>query len=654
MVIFWGSQSGKAERLAKSLARQCKKRYRIKATVGDLDDFDHHHLEDVPNNKYVVFIVSTFGEGDPPDNAAGLDEYLAKLRTGDTNAVETNRLCNLQYFAFGLGSRKYHHFNRFVDVVDETLSAAGAHPLGFVGKADDSMPSDDAWSTWTGSVLTELTTRLGGDSQASSIAAEYEPELQLVERPGSSTGVVQSHLVSGRGQNQPIATKISKMEFLSRSEHYDQQSLSPDYLHVEFDIRGTAALKYHVGDHVALLPMNSEDEVQRLTTLFGWNDQILTAVVDVKPRSNDDDEEDISTTLSVPTPTTRQALLRHYLDISGPITLEVTRLLAHYAPIQVAKDFLTSLASPTDGKLAIDVGARFLTVGMLMELAHPVQTGNVWPEQLFECLIHTLPRLQPRYFSIASSPTIEPNLLAITVSVLVNPYNSDSQEKRFYGLATNYLYAHSEAVVSGTKDPIGSSSLTADRPRFAFEDEKKPGKVFLRIRPSTFKLPNDQQTPIIMIAVGSGIAPFRAFIHERVEGATKGQKVGKMLLFFGIRTKRVDFLYGDEWHQIQSRLENAGQSDIFTLHTAVSRPSASAEKKKYVQDVVLEEKAHVMSLLQEDKASLYICGSVKLSVGVTGVIKQLLESEYSWDPSRCEQYINDLKASGRWKEDVWT
>lgn len=134
VVIFWGSQSGKSEHLAKTFARECQVRFGIRAMAADLDLFDFEHLAELTKGRLIGFVVATYGEGDPTDNAAGLFDYLQALR--EDSIIQ---LSQLEYFCFGLGNSKYEAYNKFVDHVDQTLTSAGARRIGSVGKADEAM-----------------------------------------------------------------------------------------------------------------------------------------------------------------------------------------------------------------------------------------------------------------------------------------------------------------------------------------------------------------------------------------------------------------------------------------------------------------------------------------------------------------------------------
>ena len=107
------------------MARECHARYGINAPPADLDDYDHKHISSFLADKIMVFVVATYGEGDPTDNANTCLEYLSSLRH-----AEKDELASIRYFACGFGNSDYRLYNSFVDVVDEKLAAAAAERIG--------------------------------------------------------------------------------------------------------------------------------------------------------------------------------------------------------------------------------------------------------------------------------------------------------------------------------------------------------------------------------------------------------------------------------------------------------------------------------------------------------------------------------------------
>lgn len=178
----------------------------------------------------------------------------------------------------------------------------------------------------------------------------------------------------------------------------------------------------------------------------------------------------------------------------------------------------------------------------------------------FGAYLEMLPPMRIRQYSISSSPLWNPQHVTLTISVLDAPAISGREEK-FMGVASNYL------------------------------NNLKPGdRVQMAIRPSAaFHLPADPTVPVIMFCAGSGVAPMRGFIQERALQKKSGREVGKMLLFFGCRSPKHDFLYSDsdfpEWIE----------SGILDVRPAFSKSSDDSVGCKYVQKYVISRQSFAVS-----------------------------------------------------------
>lgn len=198
-----------------------------------------------------------------------------------------------------------------------------------------------------------------------------------------------------------------------------------------------------------------------------------------------------------------------------------------FAPNDSSKRKLKNLIND-NGSWASQSASSFWTIGRLMQFANSSEDMTVWPLTLFTLLVQLLPKLQPLYFSIASSPKSSPHRIAITVGV-VNEQIAGTEE-RFYGLTTNYLIDLHRQLrsESTTRTTANRSNMPVVFPN--------AGKVLAHIRTSAVRLPLDICKPIIMVGPGSGIAPFRAFVQERAGLAAEDFTIGPMLLFFGCRS----------------------------------------------------------------------------------------------------------------------
>lgn len=226
-----------------------------------------------------------------------------------------------------------------------------------------------------------------------------------------------------------------------------------------------------------------------------------------------------------------------------------------------------------------------------------------------EDLIKLLRPLQARYYSISSSPKAFPGELHLTVGVL----NYENSGRAKHGTCSTFL---SEVAV---------------------EEEKVP--IFIESNPG-FRLPKNDETPIIMVGAGTGIAPYRAFIQHR----ELAEKPGKSWLFFGNRNFETEFLYQTEW---QGFLKSGA---LTNMDVAFSR---DGDKKVYVQDRLLEKAAEVYKWLDEG-SHFYICGDMKnMAHHVQEALVKIVEDQGLMSKEHAQEYVNNLEKERRLQLDVY-
>ena len=155
-----------------------------------------------------------------------------------------------------------------------------------------------------------------------------------------------------------------------------------------------------------------------------------------------------------------------------------------------------------------------------------------------------------------------------------------------------------------------------------------------------FRLPENNETPIIMIGAGTGVAPYRAFLEEREELGIEG----KAWLIFGDQHFVTDFLYQTDWQ----RWLAAGT--LSHMHVAFSRDT---DKKVYVQHKLLENAASFYEWLEQG-AVIYVCGDEKsMASDVDATIHQIIEQQGQKTPEEAKAYVNELKQEKRYQRDVY-
>jgi NADPH-ferrihemoprotein reductase len=620
-VIFWGSQSGTAEALAGRLAKECQLRYGLKSLAADLSDYDAETITQISTSKLVIFVLSTYGEGDPSDNAAGLWDWVTKSENASLRGVK--------YAAFGLGNSNYKYYNRVVDVVAERLDHWGAQKLLRVGKADDAARStQEDFMMWKDELFAVFRTIMGFGEQS----IEYQPALSAIEDESLEPIDLYQGEPAVDGKSNSKNSAIKALAIKTSREIF--QGGSRNCVHMELDISDQPQLNYKTGDHLAVWPINPEAEVELLLQTLGRQDR---ADIPILLKSLDPDVG-----LKVPAPATLSTLLRSYLETCAPVSRDAILGLIQFAPNAEARAVVTKLSQDREYYQQY-ISHTQLTLGRLLQLASPAQA---WTNLPLSWVIETLPALQPRYYSISSSSVLSPRRIAITALVAADSLpatvpNSNTMPGKINGVTSNYIHALS-ARSNGTQ-PVRYALPSTEN------DITAPRKLYAHIRKSKFKLPTSKATPIIMVAAGTGLAPFRAFVAERAKLAANGT-VGAMRLFFGCRHPEEDYIYRDELEATEAKL-CADQEGLFKIVTAFSR--MAGQEKKYVQDRVAEEGEEVVRLLEEEGASLYVCGRTVMAKEVGRQVVQAAVRWKGWDTSRAEEWVEGLKRMGKWREDVW-
>lgn len=616
IVVFWGSQSGTGEGFAHRLAREIAIRWGQESMTADLSDYDPVSITDIPNTKLAIFIVSTYGEGDPSDNTADFWSWINKA--GDVS------LTNLRYAAFGLGNSNYKFYNRVVDVVVEGLEKLGAKALMPVGKANDAEgATEEDFMAWKDNLFSVFKEQLGFQE----VEAKYVPTLKVEEDESLEPidlhhGEPSSHIDAPKtaAQSSPVRTLSitnSRELFTSSDRHC---------LHMDLDLTSQPELNYKTGDHLAIWPGNPDTEVDRLLEVLGISSRRDIPLI-INPL-------DPATKNTILTPSSAHALLRYYLEICAPVNRDNVRELAQFAPTPETKAYLLNLGQDKSA-YADFINRTHVNLGRLLQLASPNQA---WSNLPLSYLVETLPHIRPRFYSISSSSVVSPRKPSITAIVSTTPL-PDNPNELVHGVTSNYLLAISQ--YSRSQPHPHGITYHLNGPSDALQN----GKVFAHIRRSKFKLPITAKTPLIMVGAGTGLAPFRAFLSERCQVQKIGKEIGPMILFFGCRNPNEDFIYREELQEMQQIL-----GEKLRVVTAFSRLDGTP--RHYVQDKISEFGKEVVRLIDEG-GSFYVCGRAGMAREVEKAVGKTMRQAKGWTEDEVNDWTKAVKKKNKWQEDVW-
>ncbi|KAF8516848.1 putative cytochrome P450 oxidoreductase [Hysterangium stoloniferum] len=659
LAIFYGSQTGTAEEYAIRLAKEAKSRFGLASLVCDPEEYDFENLDQLPEDCAVIFVMATYGEGEPTDNAVQLLQNITEPDFSFSNGE--HKLEGLRYVMFGLGNRTYEHYNEIARKMDKALTEAGAKRIGERGEGDDDKSMEEDYLEWKEPMWKEFSAVM----QAEEGGGGDTPDFAVTELDTHPLEKVYLGELSARALTRTKGIHDAKNPYpapITSAKELFAISADRNCVHLELNIEGSG-INYQHGDHVGVWPSNPEIEVDRFLHTLGLGlQERREAIISIESL------DPALAKVPFPVPTTYATVLRHYIDISAVVGRQILGNLAKYAPSPEAEQFLRDL-STDKGLYANIIGNGCLKLAEVLQLAAgddiralpSADNTTVWKIP-FDMIVSNIPRLQPRYYSISSSPKLHANSIHITAVVL--KYESIDNPKVhprwIYGVGTNFLLNLKEAT-SGEKLPlIAMPTYAITGPRGMYKEETVY-KVPIHVRRSTFRLPTNPRSPIIMIGPGTGVAPFRGFVQERVALARRTiEKTGKegladwgrMSLFYGCRKSTEDYLYKDEWQQYKQELE-----DKFAFHVAFSREVYRPDGSKiYVQDLVWDDRDMIADEILNKKAYVYICGDAKsMAHSVEQKLAQILGAAKGGSAEKeGAEAVKLLKERSRLMLDVWS
>ncbi|TVK72989.1 NADPH-dependent diflavin oxidoreductase 1 [Bagarius yarrelli] len=593
LLVLYGSQTGTAQDTAERIGRQAQRK-RIKVRVQALDTYNSYKANLI-SEALVVFVCATTGQGDPPDNMKNFWRFLFR------KSLPSGSLCRLDYAVLGLGDSSYPRFNFVAKKLYKRLLQLGANALLPVGLADDQhdLGSDgviDPWLSlfWQNALalypppayLTPLHDKdLLPPRYAFHFLEDTAEKPVLKPMPADSQAPPSS--------SHPFSAQVMFNRRVTASDHFQ------DVRHIEFDITGSN-IQYRAGDVVMIRPCNSPENVEQFCQLLGLNPDhyfVLTPT----------DNNLTPVPVRLPQPCSIRFLVQEFLDIAAVPRRTFFELLAMFATNELEREKLAEFSS-VQGQDELHnycTRPRRTALEVLADFPHTTAELNL------NYLLDLFPEIQPRSFSIASSLLAHPNQIQILVAVV--KYKTSLHLPR-RGLCSTWL-----------------TSLTPSQ-----------GDAFvpLWVKKGSLKFPLDQDSPVIMVGPGTGVAPFRAAIQERVaEGKTAN------ILFFGCRSKTKDFYFCDEW-------EKKIQAGHMILYTAFSRDQ---ENKVYVQHRVKEQASLLWDLTVNKKAFFYIAGNAKqMPSAVCAALKEVFQQEGCVIESQAQEMLDTMEKSSRLQSETWS
>ncbi|KAF9095598.1 NADPH-dependent diflavin oxidoreductase 1 [Mortierella sp. GBA35] len=645
ILFLYGSQTGCAQDVAENAAREAR-RMHFSATVSAMDDYDRSLLI---REHFVVFIASTTGQGEEPDNMKKFWKFLLR------KSHPSDALDHMEYTVLGLGDSSYIKFNWPAKKLYKRLMQLGAVPFYEPAYADDQhyLGVDGTLGPWLTGLWKVALEKYPIPPPLKIIPEHviFKNSFSLVFDPKE----IDPEHSSQQRQQQPLDFNMEPNSYLATlltNKRITHEKHNQDVRHIELLVQDPVFPGYHPGDVVTMRPRNLAKDVEEFLEYNGW-----TSIAD-DPLTIVENLSDHPLPKHIPHRQTIRSLLTNHLNVFMTPRTSFFQLLIHFTPNEDEKDKLREFVSPAGQDDLYSYCHRMKRT--IFEVLADFKDVKI----PLDYMLDVLPTIMPRSFSIASAPlaSVQEQTQAVvpvagvqevaTTNGTVTTGNVEGELQWKLDLCIAIVHYKTKLwkwrtgiCTKWLKSLQAAEELVADEDGSTATEEsvkskKEPSQFWIRIQRGTLKLPKDPSVPLICIGPGTGVAPMRSFLHHRIyaQGATQN------VLFFGCRKGGRDYHYRQEWEQLQSE----GKLRVFT---ACSRDQ---EDKVYVQHLIEQQGALVWNYLHDQKGTILLSGaSNRMPADVTRALQRVIAQHGQMSVEDAHAYLNRVEKEGRFQQECW-
>lgn len=631
-LILYGSETGNAQDVAEEVGRMAE-RLRFDTNILDMDSVQ---LKDMLKPMVVIFVLSTTGQGEMPQNARSFWKTLL------SGALKSGVLRKVQFTTFGLGDSSYARYNVAHRMLHGRMVQLGAQPFCDRGEGNEQHPEGHSagvreWAVQLKQTLIDLFP-LASDTAPIAEDVFLEPKWKLAIQ---DEGVNHTNGIDVKANNgfrdgdvcadpardllpvkSAYVAEIVSNDRITSAEHF--QDVRVMDLHLE------DSFTYGPGAVAVVYPKNFPNDVADFVQLMGWRD-IADTALDLIPTNRAASGRFNPSPLDYldldKTRLTLRWLLENVLDIMSIPRRSFFASLAYFAGESnedeaYQKERLLELANPELIDELWDYTTR--PKRTILEVVMDFTTIKIpWHYALT-----ILPIMKGRQFSIASGGhlrTTEDGRTRVQLLVAIaDPPSPIIKYRRRYGVCTRYI----ASLQAGQSINIGMQ------------------EGYLDVQPSEIEV------PAVMIGPGTGLAPMRAMIWQRLDWAessilkASGKRLAGDILVFGCRNEGGDYFFRHEWDHLE-------QAEDLRVLKAFSRDKNN--RKEYVQDRIRAEAHLIQEAIVDRNGKVYVCGSSgNMPKGVREALLDTIRNHVDIGTQEAaEAYLDSMEKAGRYKQETW-
>jgi sulfite reductase alpha subunit-like flavoprotein len=579
VTILFGSDTGVTEQLAKKFSGMCSERGLRVSRVCDLDEMSE--VDDLLTAGKDSLVLVMCATCGHGDFPQNASLFWSAISSPD---IAAGTFKDMRFCVFGMGDRSYTDtFCEAAKLIDRRLEELGGERVLDMGIGDDR--DEDKWETGFSKWLPEFW-KVVKAAEPKDDGSPKAPLFSITIHEGAALAPKQicppGATLLEVGENKQLTPKDYERDI----RHF---SLKMDGIDFPFDL----------GDAVAVYYENLKEDVDAALEWFGLEGDNVVTVTCVSDNVSDRHRSAFQERRSV------RQILTEMLDLFGRPSKSFCANLARFATSSAERKTLQKMstaAGAAEWKAVVDEACSYFDVCKKFPSAKPP----------LDQLLSIVPMTKPRLYSMASSPFYSPTVIDFTI--VINAFKAAGTGAEKIGASTRYIQ----------RVPVGK-------------------KVAAAAVCGTFKFPADDTTPMVMVGMGTGIAPIRAFLQDKLYKKQKGIKTGPMFVFYACRRNK-ELFYKEEW-------ENYKAEGVLT--ELIDAYSHEGPKPFYASHKIDERPEVIAENLAAKGGYFYMCGP---AVGIPPIVKAMkaaVAGQGKLGQAGAEKWFDDLQREGRYSEESY-